>query len=67
MANYVCMYEYVNKQNCQIWGTEIMHAYIEKPTHPKRESLFGANFGPEANEQEEAATVNGYRYRAMLN
>ena len=27
---------YVNKQNCRIWGTENTHAYIEKPTHPKR-------------------------------
>ena len=26
----------VNKQNCLIWGTENLHAYIEKPTHPKR-------------------------------
>ena len=27
---------YVNKQNYRIWGTENLHAYIEKPTHPKR-------------------------------
>ena len=27
---------YVNKQNCHIWGTENPHAHIEKPTHPKR-------------------------------
>ena len=27
---------YVNKQNFRIWGTENSHAYIEKPTHPKR-------------------------------
>ena len=27
---------FVNKQNCRIWGTENLHAYIEKPTHPKR-------------------------------
>ena len=27
---------YVNNQNCRIWGTENPHAYIEKPTHPKR-------------------------------
>ena len=27
---------YVNKQNCRIWGTENLHAYIEKPMHPKR-------------------------------
>ena len=27
---------YVNKQNCNIWGTENPHVYIEKPKHPKR-------------------------------
>ena len=27
---------YVNKQNCSIWGTENPHAYIDKPSHPKR-------------------------------
>ena len=26
----------VNKQNYPIWGAENPHAYIEKPTHPKR-------------------------------
>ena len=36
---------YVNKQNCLTWSTENRHAYIEKPTHPKR---FTADFGPEA-------------------
>ena len=39
--------EYVNKQNCCIWGTENPSAYIEKPTHPKR-AIFDADFGPEA-------------------
>ena len=34
--------EYVNKQNSRIWGTENLHAYIEKRTHPK------GDFGPEA-------------------
>ena len=38
---------YVNKQNCLIKGTENPHAYIEKPT-PPNESLFGADFGPQA-------------------
>ena len=31
---------YVNKQNCRIWGKENPHAYIEKPTHSKRVSVF---------------------------
>ena len=27
---------YVNKQTCRVWATENPHAYIKKPTHPKR-------------------------------
>ena len=37
---------YANKQNCGIWGTENPHAYIEKPTHPKR--VTGEDVSPEA-------------------
>ena len=65
---------YVNKQNCRIWGTENPHAYIEKPKYPKRITVWCGFWsrgiiGPFffANEQGELVTVNGDRYRAMLN
>ena len=60
---------YVNKQNYCIWVTENPHAYIEKPTHLKRVTVWCGFWskgiiGPFLfeNEQEEAD-----RYRAMLN
>ena len=65
---------YVSKQNCRIWGIGIPHAYIEKPMHSKRGTVWcgfwsrgtiGSFFFE--NEQEVAVTVNGDRYRAMLN
>ena len=31
---------YVNKRNCRIWGTENQHAFIEKPTHTKRVTVW---------------------------
>ena len=45
---------YVNKQNCLILGHR-------KPAHIQRVTVFTEN------EQGEAVTVNGDRYRAMLN
>ena len=65
---------YVNKQNCCIRGTVNAHAYIEKPTHPKRfivwcgfwsRGIIGPFFFE--NEQGEAVTANDDRCRAMLN
>ena len=60
---------YVNKQNCRISGIENPHAYIEHPTHPKRITVWCNIIGSffSENEQGEAVTVNGDRYRAMLN
>ena len=65
---------YVNKQHCRIWATESPHAYIEKPSHPKRITVWcrfwsRGIIGPFffENEQGEDVTVNGNRYRVMLN
>jgi len=65
---------YVNKQNCRIWGSENPHETLEKPMHPQRVTVWcgfwhGGIIGPFffENEQGAAVTVNGDRYRAMLN
>ena len=61
---------YVNQQNCHIWDTENPRAYIEKPTHPKRDTVWcGGIIGPFflESKQGEAVTVNGDGYRAILN
>ena len=65
---------YVNKQNCPIWGYRKPHAYIEKPTQPKRVTVWCGFWSRGIirpfffeNEQGDAVIVNGDRYRAMLN
>ena len=64
---------YVDKQNCRIWGTENPHTYIEKPTQPKRITIWCGFWSIGIivafffeNEQEEAVKVNGDHYRAVL-
>ena len=70
---YFVLGRYLNKQSCCIWGPENPHAYIEKPTHPKRVTVWcrfwsTGIIGPFffENEHGEAVTVNGNSYRAML-
>ena len=65
---------YVTKLISHIWVTENPHAHIEKPTQQKRLTVWSGFWsrgiiGPFffENKQGEVVTVNGYRYRAMLN
>ena len=55
-------------------GTKKPHAYIEKPIHPKRITVWCGVWSRDIigpfffeNEQLKAVNVNGNRYRAMLN
>ena len=63
-----------NNRNCCIWGSENPNVIIEKPMHPQRVTVwcgfwYGGIIGPFLleNEQGAAFTVNGERYRFMLN
>lgn len=65
---------YVNKQNCRIWANENPRVIFETQMHPKKVTVWCAFFaggviGPYffENDAGDSVTVNGERYRAMLN
>lgn len=65
---------YVNKQNCRIWSKDNPHAVQELPMHPDKCTVWcglwaGGIIGPYffKNEEGQRVTVNGNRYRTMIN
>lgn len=64
---------YVNKQNCRIWGEENPRVMQEVSMHPQRVTVWcgfwaGGVIGPYffENREGDALTVNGVRYREMI-
>ena len=63
---------HVNSQNCRYWGSENPHEVLERPLHPDKTTVWCAIssqgiIGPYFFEENgETVTVNGIRYRAML-
>lgn len=64
----------VNKQTCRFWADKNPEQYREKPLHDKRVTVWAGIcadciIGPFffENDKGEAITVNGDRYRAMVN
>ena len=65
---------YFNKQNCRIWSSENLKMIIEQPLYPQRVTVWcgfwaGGIIGPYffENEAGAAVSVNGWRYRTMIN
>lgn len=65
---------YVNKQNLRFWGTQNPRVMHEKPLHPLKATVWcgvhaGGVIGPYFFEDAigNTVTVNGERYRAMIN
>ena len=65
---------FVNKQNCRIWCEEQPRAFVQKPLHPEKLTVWcalwaGGIIGPYVFRDDEGqnVTVNGERYRAMIN
>ena len=64
---------YVSKQNCRLWSEENPQAYVQKPLHPDKITVWcslwsGGVIGPYVfrNDEGENVTVNGERYRSMI-
>ncbi|GFU92416.1 putative transposable element [Trichonephila clavipes] len=65
---------YVNKQNCCIWSEANPQVYVKTPLHPEKLTVWcalwaGGIIGPYffKNDEGHNVTVNGDRYRAMIN
>lgn len=65
---------HVNKQNCRIWSANNPHVIMESSLHPQKLTVWcglfaGGIIGPYffRNAQGNTVTVNGDRYRQMLN
>lgn len=65
---------YVNKQNCRIWADTNPHEVHQKQLHPEKVTVWcgfwsGGIIGPYffENENGSSITVNGERYREMIN
>lgn len=70
---YFWLNGYVNKQNCRIWSSEQPEEILETPLHPQKVTVWcglyaGGIIGPYFFKNEAGAnvTVNGERYRDML-
>ncbi|GFW84899.1 putative transposable element [Trichonephila clavipes] len=60
---------YVNKQNCRFWSEANPQVYVETPLHPETLTVRCALCLVEffKNDEGHNVTVNGDRYRAMIN
>ena len=64
---------FVNKQNMRYWSATIPNVLLETPLHPQKVTVWcsfhaGGVIGPYffEDENDRHVTVNGERYRAML-
>ncbi|GFW10756.1 putative transposable element [Trichonephila clavipes] len=69
-----CLNGYVNIQNCRIWSETNPQLHVETPLHPEKLTVWcalwaGGIIGPYffKNNEGHNVTVNGDRYRAMIN